>query len=166
MVLEYKGTIEGSKTFLRRYHIESDMTLYDLHIFLQHDMGFAPDQMVMFKGINDKGRVRSQYCLFDLGDGAMDAVTLEQTLKKGEVALVWVYNIKNNCGITLTFEQETQERPRCNYPLLVEEKGQNPQQFAKKYSEEIDQFLEEMSSSGSNEEYDDDELPEGIEEEN
>lgn len=162
MVLVYKGSIAGSKTFLRRYELTEDISLYDLNIFLQNDMGFSPDQMVMFRGYDDRGRVKSEYCLFDLGDGAMDAVSIADTLEKEEQTIEWVYNLKNNRGIVLSFEGETETQRRVSYPRLIEEKGQNPQQFSKTYSDEADEFLDDVSSSDDL--YEEEELPEGVEE--
>ena len=50
---------------MREYEIKGETSLYKLHDFLQNDFDFAPDQMVAFRGLDEKGKFRSEYGLFD-----------------------------------------------------------------------------------------------------
>ncbi len=147
MIYKYKASIPGSKIFMREYEIRESISLFDLNKFLLNDLGFVPDQMVAFKGVNDKGKVVSIYGLFDMGDGAMDAVTVEDTYKKGEVKLVYVYDLHHDNVIELEFVETLEEERRASYPRLVAEKGRNPDQFAKKY-DDLDQFTEPVDDNG------------------
>ncbi len=147
MIYKYKASIPGSKIFMREYEIRESISLFDLHKFLLNDLGFVPDQMVAFKGVNDKGRVVSIYGLFDMGDGAMDTVSVEDTYKKGEVKLVYVYDLHHDNVIELDFVETLEEERRASYPRLVAEKGRNPDQFAKKY-DDLDQFAEPVDDNG------------------
>lgn len=147
MIYKYKASIPGSKIFMREYEVKGDISLFDLHKFLLHDLGFVPDQMVAFKGIDNKGKVISVYGLFDMGDGTMDSVSVEDTYKRGETKLVYVYDLHNDKVIELDFVETLEEERRASYPRLVAEKGRNPDQFAKKY-DDLDQFAEPVDDGG------------------
>ena len=40
MIYKFKGSIPGSKVFMREYEIEGSSTLYDFNDFLTNDLGF------------------------------------------------------------------------------------------------------------------------------
>lgn len=142
MVYKYRATLPKYKSFLREYDIKAQTSLYRLHEFLQNDLGFSPDQMVLFRGLDEDGVVLHQYGLFDLGDGSMDNVTLEKTLERGEVSLQYVYNLQLNLHIVLTFVSEAEFLIKESYPRLLVEKGRNPDQFSASY-EEFGEFSQE-----------------------
>lgn len=142
MVYKYRATLPKHKSFLREYDIKAETKLYKLHDFLQNDLGFSPDQMVLFRGVDKDGVVTRQYGLFDLGDGSMDTVTLEKTLERGEVMLQYVYNLQKNLYILLTYVSEAEFRIKESYPLLLVEKGRNPDQFSSVY-EDFGDFIED-----------------------
>ena len=154
MVYRYRATLPKYKSFLREYDIKSETSLYKLHDFLQNDLGFSPDQMVLFRGLDEDGVVMHQYGLFDLGDGSMDNVSLEKTLQRGEVSLQYVYNLQQNLHIVLTFVSEEEYLPKESYPRLLVEKGPNPDQFSAVY-EDFASFSDEPT--GDDEEFFDDE---------
>lgn len=166
MIYKYKVTLPGNKFFLREYEVKSDMRLYKLHEFLQNDLAFAPDQMVIFEGVDKNGAVLHEYGLFDMGDGSMDTVTIEKTIQRGESVLHYVYNLNKNLFLILTFVSEEEFIPRESYPRMMAEKGRNPDQFSSRY-EDFDEETETLSAAsagGGDEgdvEYDDSELPEG-----
>lgn len=162
MVYKYKASIPGSKVFMREYEIRGGTSLYKLHDYLLNDLDFAPDQMVAFRGVGADGKTRSEYGLFDMGDGSMDMVTVEQTLKKGETDLLYVFDIRKDRVIRLTLMGEVPESPRASYPRLVAEKGRNPEQFANGY-DDLDQYSEPADDREDEVSFMDDELPEGEE---
>ena len=163
MVYKYKASIPGSKVLMREYEIKGETTLYKLHDFLVNDLEFSPDQMVAFRGLDEGENLRSEYGLFDMGDGSMDMVTIEKTIKKGEVSLLYVFDLRKDRVIKLTLMGEVEESRRASYPRLVAEKGRNPEQFASKY-DDLDQYSEPMNDSADEDSsFMDDELPEGEE---
>ena len=162
MIYKYRASIPGSKVFMREYEIKGETTLYRLHDFLVNDFDFSPDQMVAFRGMDEGERIRSEYGLFDMGDGSMDMITVEKTIKKGEVNLLYVFDLRNDRFIKLTLIGEAEESRRASYPRLVAEKGRNPEQFAKGY-DDMDQYSEPMDDSSDESSFMDDELPEGEE---
>lgn len=162
MIYKYRASIPGSKVFMREYEIKGDTSLYKLHDFLQNDLDFSPDQMVAFRGVDKSGKTRSEYGLFDLGDGSMDMVTLEKTVGKGEIILEYVFDIRKDRVINLTFMEEVEMRPRVSYPRLVAEKGRNPEQFASGY-DDSDQYGEPADDNSEDSLFMDEELPEGEE---
>ncbi len=141
MVYKYKASIAGNRIFMREYEIRPETTLYALHIYLQNDLGFAPDQMVMFRGVDAKDKVRSEYGLFDLGDGPMDKVSLKITHSRKEVKLQYVYDLFSGRFLTLEFVSEEEDLPRRSYPRLIAERGKNPDQFSDNY-DDFEQMIE------------------------
>ncbi|MCI1779190.1 MAG: plasmid pRiA4b ORF-3 family protein [Bacteroidales bacterium] len=139
MICEYKATIPGSKIFMREYEIDTDISLYALHRFLSSDLEFDPDQIVEFRGVKDNGSMGKEYSVFDFGHGSLDTVSVSATLSAGEHTLLYVYDIRQNRYITLSFEKEAELNPRASYPRLVAERGRNPEQFGKSY-EDLEKF--------------------------
>ncbi len=136
MVYTFRATIPESKVFYRVYEIKGDMTLFRFNSFITDNLGFSPDQMVMFEGYDEKGALCGEYGLFDMGDGAMDTVTFDMVLERGETELHFVFDLRNDRYIRLVYEGETGYLPMRAYPALVEEKGQNPDQFRARFEEE------------------------------
>lgn len=132
-IYTYKATFPFSKIFFRSYEISGATTLFALHKYLTDDLGFAPDQMIAFKGLDGEGKVKSVYGLFDMGSGTLDGVTIEKTLSKDEKTLLYIFDIKKNKYLTLTKEGIAEFAAHNSYPRLVAEKGRVPEQFASKY---------------------------------
>ena len=135
MVYQFRATIPESKIFFRVYEIKGDMSLFKLNNFLVDDLGFSPDQMVLFEGYDAAGALCSEYGLFDLGDGAMDTVTVEKVIARGETELHYLFDMRNDRFIRLVLEGESGFVAMRAYPFLVAENGQNPDQFRARFEE-------------------------------
>ena len=135
MVYRYRATIKGNKIFMREYEVKAETNLYSLNLFLQDDLGFAPDQKVMFRALSSDNKIVKEYGLFDLGDGAMDEVTLESIKKQSLPFIEYVYDMFKNRSITLEFTAEAEIVVRHSYPRLTAEKGRNPDQFSDDYDD-------------------------------
>lgn len=159
MIYRLKATIDGNKIFMREYEVKGNSSLYSLHLFLQSDLGFAPDQMVLFRGLSKTNKVKTEYGLFDMGDGTMDKVLLEAAFTSGVESLVYVYNPFKDRGMRLELLGTEEPLSRRSYPRLVAEKGRNPDQF----SDEYDDFESVLPHPEQDETYSPDELPEGEE---
>jgi hypothetical protein len=92
----------------------------------------------------------------------MDMVTIAKTIGKGEVNLLYVFDIRKDRVIKLSLAGEVEESRRASYPRLVAEKGRNPEQFANGY-DDMDQYSEPVDESAEEGSFMDDELPEGEE---
>lgn len=158
MLYRYKATITGNKIFLREYEALSETTLYSFHLFLQNDLGFAPDQLVMFRGIDKKGESK-RFGLFDLGDGSMDTVKLCDLESKGVIILHYVYDIRNNRHLVLELIATDNEVYRGSFPRMVLERGKNPEQFSDRY----DDFESLSELPTQDDSFEEEELPEGEE---
>ncbi len=136
-VYQFAGTIPGSKIFLRSYEVRSDMNLFQFQNFLVNDLGFAPGLLVMFRGYNGSGKLRGQWGFFDFGCGTMDAITIDTIVEKGITRLEFIYNLDKESKVVFAFDPEVKGTfsPKVSYPLLLEEKGRNPEQFADKYED-------------------------------
>ncbi len=135
MVYRFKASIPGNKIFMREYEVKGSSSLYALHLYLQNDLGFAPDQIVMFRAIDSKGKVRKEYGLFNLGDGSMDSVTLEKFYSDGFKVLEYVYDMFKDRSLHLEVIATDEELARRAYPRLVAERGKNPDQFSDNYDD-------------------------------
>ena len=131
MALLYRVTLTGIKGFYWVYKISGNATLYSLHRQLQSDLEFPQDQLILFKALDEGGSVVARYGLFDLGDGAVDDVTMAQTRAKGIVSFVYFYDVAGKKSVNVTFDGETPEA--ATSPTIVEAKGPNPIEFEKGY---------------------------------
>ena len=52
MIYRLKITAIFPKDFMRVVEIKAAQTLYTLHEHLQNELGYAPDQMVVFRTLN------------------------------------------------------------------------------------------------------------------
>jgi V/A-type H+-transporting ATPase subunit I len=76
MIFTYRVTLPGIKGFFRLYKMDGGTTLYAFHKQMRADMEFPQDQLILFKALDAGGGVVGRYGLFDLGSGAVDAVTV------------------------------------------------------------------------------------------
>lgn len=134
MIYRYKATIPGNKIFMREYEVRDNASLYSLHSFLINDLGFSPDQMVLFRALS-KGKVKKEFGLFDFGDGAMDSVSLNELVEGKLTVLEYVYDMHKDRFMTLEYISNSEEFPKRSYPRLVAEKGKNPDQFSDNYDD-------------------------------
>lgn len=135
MILKFRATIPQSKIFYKVYAVKGDMNLFDFNAFILGDLGFAPDQMVMFEGYDEKGALCGEYGLFDMGDGAMDSVSFNSLVKKGQTEIRYFYDMRNNRYIKLVFEGEESSLTSGIFPMLLDEKGHAPEQFSTTYED-------------------------------
>ncbi len=136
MIYRLRATIAGNKIFMREYEVKDTSSLYSLNLYLQNDLSFAPDQMVMFRALDKNRKVKKEYGLFDLGDGAMDTVTLSNVFgTNGFSSLEYVYDMFKERAIILEKVFEEEGLARRSYPRLVAEKGKNPDQFSDNYDD-------------------------------
>lgn len=163
MILKFKATIQESKLFLREYEVKGDMNLFKFNNFILNDLGFSPDQMVVFEGYDAQGVMCGEYGLFDMGDGSMDKVTFEQLIAKGQTEIHYVFDLRNDRFIKLDFDGESPFSAMRSYPFLLEEKGQSPDQFKKMVEEVIpvakpigDDFDDDEDDEDFDDEEDDD----------
>lgn len=153
---------------MREYDLDSHMTLYKLHEFLCRDLCFSPDQMTVFDTFSASGKPGRRIGMFDFGDGSMDMITLENTAARKETVLRYTYNLNLQLALELQLEGEQEYNRRFSYPMLVAEKGRNPDQFSAVY-EDYEEFSDnrssriDTSSEAEDESFEDDELPEGEE---
>lgn len=159
MIHRLKATIDGNKIFMREYEVKGESSLYSLHLFLQNDLGFAPDQMVLFRGLSKTNKKISEFGLFDTGDGTMDKVSVEMAFAKGAASLLYVYNPFKDKGMRLELIGKEDPLSRRSYPRLVAERGRNPDQF----SDEYDDFEPIAPPTEGDDNFDPEELPEGEE---
>lgn len=153
MVYQFRATIPESKIFFRVYEIKGEMTLFKFNSFIVDDLGFSPDQMVLYEGYDEAGHLSSEYGLIDLGDGAMDTITFDKVVARGESELHYLFDMRNSRYIRLVLEGEVPATPMRIYPCLVDEKGQNPDQFRARFEEEpavpkLHPFRETAKSGG------------------
>lgn len=133
MILKYRVSLPGIKGFARVYELKSTTTLYEFHKRMRDDMDFSHDQLIQFKGLDKSGSLVARYGMFDLGAGAVDDVTLADTIKKGIAEFTYFYDVTDRKSVIVTYEGEVEEEHGKTYPALVESKGPNPVEFENGY---------------------------------
>ena len=131
MIYSYRVTLAGIKGFYRIYEMSGSTTLYDFHKQMRSDMEFAQDQLIMFKALDDVGGVVARYGLFDLGNGTVDKVTVEQTAKAGVKSFIYFYDVVNKKSVIVTLESIREGNG--GIPMIVDSKGPNPIEFENGY---------------------------------
>lgn len=131
MTYKYRVTLSGIKGFYRVYKISSESTLYSFHKQLRADLEFPADQLILFKGLDEAGAVVGRYGLFDLGSGAVDQVTMGQSVKAGIVSFVYFYDVSSRKSVNISFEGEIPEP--CKSPEIIDSKGPLPIEFENGY---------------------------------
>ena len=131
MIYSYRVTLAGIKGFYRIYEMSGSTTLYDFHKQMRSDMEFAQDQLIKFKALDDVGGVVARYGLFDLGNGTVDKVTVEQTAKAGVKSFIYFYDVLNKKSVIVTLESIREGNG--GIPMIVDSKGPNPIEFENGY---------------------------------
>lgn len=149
MIYRYKATLPRHKNFIRIYEVKSNATLSTLHLFLQNDLSFSPDQLLFFRAYNENGDLMRECGLFDTGFGSMDQIRLETLQKQGESLLHYVFDIFKGRYLELRFDGSEEEVWRRSYPRTIFERGGNPDQFG-----EDPLLFDEAEDLISKEEYD------------
>lgn len=161
MALRYRVSLAGLKGFARVYDMKPTTTLYDFHKRLRSELEFPQDQLIQFKALDADGALVCRYGLFDLGAGAVDNVSMKQTIEKGVASFLYFYDVANRKSVIITFEGEVPDTPGALYPLLVESKGPVPAEFENGYVAYEDlpddqKHLRNLKAASSGDEDDDD----------
>ena len=133
MVYAYKVTLTGIKGFHRIYHLSGENTLYTFHKQMRSDMEFPQDQLILFKAFDASGAVVARYGLFDLGNGAVDEITIASVVKKGIKSFVYFYDVTNKKSVNISFEGIVEGASERGCPVLADIKGPNPIEFENGY---------------------------------
>ena len=161
MNYRYRVTLAGIKGFYRVYLVNGDNSLYTFHKQLRSDLEFPMDQPILFKAMDAEGAVAARYALMDIGFGAVDNVTIADTVKAGVTSFVYFYDIASKKSVIITLEGETPEKTAT--PRLLESKGPIPLEFENGYvafedlPEERRRLPGEARRGGGDEDEDDDE---------
>jgi hypothetical protein len=131
MNYRYRVTLAGIKGFYRVYLVNGENSLYTFHKQLRADLEFPMDQPILFKALDADGGVLARYALMDIGYGAVDNVTISDTIKAGVASFVYFYDIASKKSVIITFEGEAKEFTAS--PRVIETKGPIPQEFENGY---------------------------------
>ena len=131
MNYRYRVTLAGIKGFYRVYVVNSENSLYTFHKQLRADLEFPMDQPILFKALDEDGGVLARYALMDIGYGAVDNVTIADTVKAGVKSFVYFYDIASKKNVIITLEGEAREFTAT--PRLLESKGPVPLDFENGY---------------------------------
>ncbi len=132
MVYKYRITLQGIKGFYRVYLVNGENSLYTFHKQLRSDLEFPVDQPILFKALDAGGQVVARYALMDIGYGAVDAVSIADTVKAGVASFIYFYDIQARKSVVVTLEGEASDR-NVTLPRLVESKGPVPLEFENGY---------------------------------
>ena len=131
MNYRYRVTLAGIKGFFRVYLVNGENSLYTFHKQLRSDLEFPMDQPILFKALDADGGVLARYALMDIGYGAVDNVSIADTVKAGVASFVYFYDIASKKSVIITLEGEAKEYTAT--PRIVESKGPIPLEFENGY---------------------------------
>jgi hypothetical protein len=131
MNYRYRVTLAGIKGFYRVYVVNSENSLYTFHKQLRSDLEFPMDQPILFKALDADGGVVARYALMDIGYGAVDNVSVADTVKAGVASFVYFYDIASKKSVIITLEGETPEYTAT--PRVIDSKGPIPLEFENGY---------------------------------
>jgi hypothetical protein len=129
--------MENNSNFMREYHIPSEFSLYDFKQFIASELDFDDSQQSVFFLLDKNGRKTASYSLFDMGDGAMDTVTLADLNGKGMKMLLYTFDFFNNRSLFVEFLGEIEKSPKNHYPFVAQSKGKAPGQFVETREDEL-----------------------------
>lgn len=131
----FKVTLAGLKGFERVYHIGGKKTLYDFHKQMRADLEFPQDQMILFKAFDAADNVAARFGLIDLGQGAVDTVSIDRIAVEGEIVrFTYFYDVTNRKSVEIACLGEVTPGPDENgEPVIVFAKGPNPIEFENGY---------------------------------
>jgi len=131
MNYRYRVTLAGIKGFFRVYLVNGENSLYTFHKQLRADLEFPMDQPILFKALDADGGVVARYALMDIGYGAVDNVSIADTIKAGISSFVYFYDITSKKSVIITLEGEASEFTAT--PRIIETKGPIPLEFENGY---------------------------------
>lgn len=131
MNYRYRVTLAGIKGFFRVYLVNGENSLYTFHKQLRADLEFPMDQPILFKALDAAGGVVARYALMDIGFGAVDKVSIADTVRAGVASFVYFYDIASRKSVIVTLEGESSET--AAQPRVVESKGPVPREFENGY---------------------------------
>ena len=131
MFYNYRVTLKGIKGFYRLYTVAGSNTLYLFHKQLRSDLEFPQDQPILFKAFGADGSVLARYALINIGSGAVDEVSIEDTVKAGVASFEYFYDVVSKKSVIITLEGESPRRVAL--PTLEESKGPLPIEFENGY---------------------------------
>ncbi|MCR5560478.1 MAG: hypothetical protein K6F58_01515 [Bacteroidales bacterium] len=131
MFYNYRVTLKGIKGFFRLYTVAGSNSLYVFHKQLRSDLEFPQDQPILFKAFGADGAVLARYALINIGSGAVDEVSIEDTLKAGVTSFEYFYDTVSKKSVTITFEGQSARKVAL--PTLEESKGPLPIEFENGY---------------------------------
>ena len=133
MIFRYRVTLPNIKGFFRVYHVSGTNTLYEFHKRMRDDMGFGMDQQILFKALDEDGAVVARFGMFNLGSGAVDAVSISKTISLGITQFVYFYDVTNRKSVQVTLEGDVEGPAGLDYPILMDSKGPDPIEFENGY---------------------------------
>ena len=133
MAVKLKITLPGIKGFLRLYSAGAETTLYTVHNKLRADLEFPQDQLILFKALGAAENVVARWGLFDIGDGAVEDISLRAALDKGVTHFVYFYDVSNKKSVLIYIFEDDSPALRAGKIILVETKGPVPQEFENGY---------------------------------
>lgn len=165
MTYRFKVTLTGIKGFARVYAVSGKNTLHQFSRQMVSDMEFPMDQVVLFKAFDESGALVGKYATFDLGNGSIDRITVDALMNAKVVEMVYFYDTINKKSVNITFEG--QAPMSVTSPVLIEEKGPNPDVFLSGYVafEDLPAEKQKQLLNPEDEDYDDEDEMEEEEDE-
>ena len=128
MTHSFNISLPGFPKFSRVYAVNGKNSLYEFHKQMLNDMDFPYDQVVLFKAFSIDGRLLGRFATFDVGDGSIDDVTIDQVLELGACSFVYFYDTINKKSVNINYEGESESE--YDSPTLISASGPNPDAYS------------------------------------
>lgn len=159
-IYRFSVTMPDNEELERVIDIPGDYTFEAFHFAILSAVNFDDSQLASFYVSNQKWEKGKEITLMDMGDEqappTMDSVKLDQMLTEEESRLVYVYDFILLWTFYLELIAIASPNPNWEYPMLVEETGDAPDQYGEKshypeaLSDEDQQLIEQLKQQGLN----------------
>ncbi len=159
-IYRFKVTLANHDDLLRVIDISGDYTFEGLHLAILSSVNFDDSQLASFYLSDEKWEKGQEMTLLDMGDDAspitMNEVRIDKMLKKKGARLIYVYDFILMWTFYLELQDILEPNPNWEYPMLVEETGNPPDQYGEKgrypdeISDEDQKIIDRLKEEGFN----------------
>lgn len=158
-VYRFKVQQSDNEELVRVIDIPDGYTLEHLHLAILSAINFNAGELASFYMSDEHWNKGQEINLVDMGEGA-EAMTMadcklnQMVSEKGD-KLIYVYDFLAMWTFCLELQDKVKAQKDLEYPVLVEEHGEAPDQYGEggslgELSEEDEKFIEKLKKQGLN----------------
>ena len=159
-IYRFKMTLADNEELLRVIDIPGNYTFEAFHFAILSAINFDDSQLASFYLGDSQWNKGQEVTLMDMGDESapitMRDARIDQMLSKKGDKLIYVYDFILMWTFYLELQDILEHNPNWDYPMLVEEKGEAPDQYGEQgrypdeLSDEDKKIIEQIKKQGFN----------------